>query len=364
MNEPSPSAAELRLTIQASRHFTSWLAETGIGLAFSTYRVGKLFLLGHRPDGRLAVFERTFNRAMGLASHLAADGRSRLYLSTLFQLWRFDDLLEAGQSHAGHDRLFVPRIAWTTGDLDIHDIGVPDQGLPVFVNTLFSCLAVPDEGSSFRPLWHPPFISRLAAEDRCHLNGLAMASGRPACVTAIARTDTADGWRDHRTSGGIVIDVASGETVAGGLAMPHSPRLHDSGDGERLYLLDSGTGRFGTVEPADGSFTEIAFCPGYARGMALFGRFAVIGLSRPRHNRTFEGLPLDQALERRGADPRCGLLVVDLLTGETPHWLHLEGIVDELYDTAILKNTRRPMALGLKTDEIRRTISIGEPVRP
>ncbi len=360
------------LQIQASRHFTAWLAEAGIGLAFTTYQSGKLFLLGLQPDGRLAVFERTFNRAMGLAVHESARGGRQLYLSTLFQLWRFDDILNPGQTHQGHDRLYVPRLAWTTGDLDIHDVAMlapdgpgptPGEPTPVFVNTLFSCLATPDTASSFRPLWQPPFISRLAAEDRCHLNGLAMASGRPAFVTAVARSDTADGWRDHRAKGGIVIDVATGETVATNLAMPHSPRLHDAGDGEKLYLLDSGTGRFGTIDQASGRFTEIAFCPGYARGLALHGSFAVIGLSRPRDNKTFEGLPLDEALAAKGTTPRCGLLVVDLTTGEIPHWLRLEGVVEELYDTAILPNTRRPMALGLKTDEIRRTISIGEPLR-
>lgn len=350
----APIAAPLE--IKVSRHFTAWLAATRIGLAFTTYQTGKLFFLGLQPDGRLSVFERTFNRAMGLAVH----GRE-LYLSTLFQLWRFDDALGPGQRHQGYDRLFVPQLAWTTGDIDIHDVAVLADGTPVFVNTLFSCLATPDIATSFRPLWQPPFVSRLAAEDRCHLNGLAMRAGRPAYVTAVARTDTADGWRQHRVAGGLVLDVATGETVAGGLSMPHSPRLHDAGDGERLYLLDSGTGRFGLLDPRTGRFEAIAFCPGYARGLALVDRWAVIGLSRPRENKTFAGLPLDTALERHGTPPRSGLLVVDLVTGDVAHWLRLEGIVEELYDTAVLAETTRPMALGLKTDEIRRTISIGPP---
>ncbi len=357
MDEPQKPLLE----IQLSRHFTAWLAETGIALAFTTYQTGKLFLLGLQPDGRLSVFERTFNRAMGLAVHDSPQGGRQLYLSTLFQLWRFDDALEPGQGHQGYDRLYVPRLAWTTGDLDIHDVAVLADGSAVFVNTLFSCLACPDAATSFRPLWRPPFISRLAAEDRCHLNGLAMADGRPAYVTAVARSDVADGWRDRRTGGGIVVDVATGATVLQGLAMPHSPRLHDAGDGTRLWLLDSGTGRFGHADPATGGFEPVAFCPGYARGLACHGRFAVIGLSRPRDNKTFAGLPLDAALERHGAVARSGLLVVDLLTGDAVHWLRLEGIVEELYDVAILPHTRRPMALGLKTDEIRRTITIGAP---
>jgi len=177
----SPAPA---LEIRASRHFTAWLAATRIGLAFTTYQTGKLFLLGLQPDGRLSVFERTFNRAMGLAVQDTPDAGRQLYLSTLFQLWRFDDALAHGQRHQGYDRLFVPQLAWTTGDIDIHDVAVLEDGTPVFVNTLFSCLAVPAVETSFRPLWQPPFVSRLAAEDRCHLNGLAMRAGRPAFVTA------------------------------------------------------------------------------------------------------------------------------------------------------------------------------------
>ena len=121
-----------KLEILTSRQLTAWMAEQHLSLAFSTYQSGKLFLLGLQPDGRLAVFERTFNRAMGLCAH----GR-QLYLSTLYQLWRFDDALEPGQAHQGHDRLYVPQLAWTTGDLDIHDVAVTGGGRVVFVNTLF-----------------------------------------------------------------------------------------------------------------------------------------------------------------------------------------------------------------------------------
>jgi len=38
---------------------------------------------------------------------------------------------------------------------------------------------------------------------------------------------------------------------------------------------------------------------------------AVVGLSQARDNRTFQGLPLDDALKRHDAEPRCRLLVID-----------------------------------------------------
>jgi uncharacterized protein (TIGR03032 family) len=143
--------------------------------------------------------------------------------------------------------------------------------------------------------------------------------------------------------------------------MPHSPRWQGSAQDGRLWLLDSGTGYLGFADPLRGRFERVAFCPGYARGLALHGPFGVIGLSRPRDNRTFTGLALDDELVRRDAEPRCGLLVVDLHSGDTVHWLRIEGVVEELYDVAVLPAVRRPMALGLKSDEIRRVITVGAP---
>jgi uncharacterized protein (TIGR03032 family) len=206
-------------------------------------------------------------------------------------------------------------------------------------------------------LWQPPWITRLAAEDRCHLNGLALAGGRPAFATAVSRSDAAEGWRDRRRDGGVVVRVPDGEVVLAGLSMPHSPRWHQG----RLWLLDSGSGRFGYLDPARGRFEPVAFCPGYARGLALHGDFAVVGLSKPRRDRAFSGLELDEALLARDAEPRCGLLVIDLRSGDIVHSLRLEGVVEELYDVAVLPGARRPMALGLKTDEIRRTLSLAPP---
>jgi len=344
------SGAGPRLQLLSSRHFPSWLASHGISLAFTTYQSGKLFLIGLQPDMRLSVFERTFNRCLGLWS----DGQT-LWMSSLYQLWRFENVLDSGQSANGYDRLYVPKVGYVTGDLDIHDVSVDAAGRPVFVNTLFGCLATVSDRHSFIPLWKPPFLSRLAAEDRCHLNGLAMEAGRPRYVTAVCQSDVADGWRDRRRDGGCLLDVRTGNTVVGGLSMPHSPRLYR----DRLWLLDSGTGYFGTVDREAGTFQPITFCPGYLRGLSFVGDYAVIGSSLQRENRTFSGLALDDNLRSREAEPRCGLYVIDLRSGDLVHWVRIEGVVRELYDVVVLPQTRRPMAVGFKTDEIQRMLSIG-----
>ena len=353
-SESSPGNGEAgevapKLELLPSRQFPEWLAERRASLAFTTYQAGKLFLIGLQPNGRLSIFERTFSRCMGLA---ATD--QTLWMSSLYQLWRFENALPAGSQHDGHDRLYVPRTGYTTGDIDIHDIGVGADGRPVFVNTLFSCLATVSESHSFRPVWRPPFISRLAAEDRCHLNGLAMADGRPRYVSAVADTDVADGWREKRADGGVVIDCASGAVVLRGLSMPHSPRLRDGS----LWLLNSGAGYVGRGDPTSGKFEPVAFCPGYLRGLALVDQYAVVGLSRTRENRTFGGLALDENLKQHKVEPRTALFVIDVRSGDVVHWLEIRGIVEELYDVAVLPGVRRPMALGFKTDEVRRVLTV------
>ena len=344
--------AEPKLIVTASRQLTSWMAQHRVSLVFSTYRTGKLFLIGLQSNGRLSIFERTFNRTMGLC----AVGQ-QIYLSTLFQIWRFDNALQHGQAYEGHDRVYVPQVAWTTGDIDAHDMAVDGGGRLVFVNTLFSCLATLSESHSFVPLWRPPFITKLAAEDRCHLNGVALRDGKPAYVTAVSQSDTPDAWREQRVDGGVVMDVPGGTAITTGLSMPHSPRLHEG----RLWLLDSGRGNLGSVDTKKGTFTPLAFCPGYTRGLAFVENHAVVGLSKPRE-RTFTGLDLDDNLAAKGAEPRCGLLVIDLESGDTLHWMRIEGLVSELYDVAVLPGVRRPMALGLRSNQIRHTVTVGETV--
>ena len=266
--DTSETTATPVLEINTSRQMLSWLAEQKLSIALTTYQIGKLYFIGLKPDNGLSVFERSFNRCMGLCA--TPNG---LFMSSLYQIWRFENVLEAGQQQDGFDRLYVPQVGYTTGDLDIHDMAVNINGRLVFVNTLFGCLATLSETHSFKPLWQPGFISKLAAEDRCHLNGLAMKDGQPAYVTAVSQSDVADGWRDHRGDGGIVIDVNCNEIVCAGLSMPHSPRWHNG----RLWLLNSGTGDFGYVDLDTGRFEPLCFCPGYMRGLSFHGDFALVG---------------------------------------------------------------------------------------
>ncbi|HEX5757361.1 MAG TPA: TIGR03032 family protein, partial [Arenimonas sp.] len=254
--------------------------------------------------------------------------------------------------HKVFDRCYVPRNAQTIGDLDIHELGIRSNGRVVFVNTKYSCLAELSLTHNFKPIWKPPFISKLAPEDRCHLNGLAMRDGEPRYVTAVCKSDSVDGWRDRRQDGGVVIDVQTNEIVCEGLSMPHSPRWADG----RLWVLNAGTGYLGWVDFEKKAFVPHTFCPGFLRGLSIHGNVAAVGLSKPR-NKRFEGLQLDEELQKRDADPWCGVQIVSLTSGDVLQWIRFEGDITELFDISFLPGVRNPMMVGLRTPEIRELIT-------
>lgn len=82
-------------------------------------------------------------------------------------------------------------------------------------------------------------------------------------------------------------------------------------------MLNSGTGEFGWVDIEKKAVNPIAHCPGCARGQNYATSHAVIGVSLARESRTFRDLPLH----------------------------HLPGICN-------------PSALGVKTNEVMRVISV------
>lgn len=334
--------------ISASRGFEQWLAAQKASIAFSTYQVGKVFLIGLKPDGRLWVFNRDVGRCLGLAVH-----GPELWIAAESRIYRFIDGLTERPSDAS-DALYVPQAAYFTGDVDAHDIAIGSAG-PVFANTRFNCLAAPSQTHNFRPLWKPSFISRLVAEDRCHLNGVALVDGRAKYVTCISSTDTYDSWREHRVGGGVVIDVDSSEIVGRDLGMPHSPRWRAG----KLWLLNSATGELGHLDLKSGGFVPLCFCPGYLRGLAFVGEhFALVGLSRTRGEKLLTGLPLDEALAKREVASRCGIYVIDIRSGAIVHSLAIEGVVSELYDVVAIPGIRQPSMIGLDSEEQKRTISI------
>jgi uncharacterized protein (TIGR03032 family) len=205
------------------------------------------------------------------------------------------------------------------------------------VNTLFSCLCTLDDEHSFVPRWRPPFISQLAPEDRCHLNALAMHENQPRYVTVFGATDSRGGWRPNKITGGCLLDVASGEVVAGGLAMPHSPRIHSA----QVWLLDSGTGRLVQVDVQSGSIETVTKLP-YTRGLALCGSLAFVGLSKVRESATFGGVPIASDRSRL----KCGVAIVDLNSGQMIGLLEFHSGIEEIFDVHLVPGVSSPYVSG------------------
>ncbi|MBI4617116.1 MAG: TIGR03032 family protein [Planctomycetes bacterium] len=332
----------------ASRYAADWLRSQGIALAVTAHQAGLLLLLGGLDSaGRMHLELASYERCMGMA----ADGES-LWVAGAWEIWRLAGLPADRGGETKFDRLYAPRAAYAVGDLEVHDLAPDGRGGIHYVSPLLSAVMALDATGRVDLSWHPPFVSRLAPEDRCHMNGLAVEDGKPRYVTVCARSDVADGWRDHRRDGGCVLDVATGEVVASGLSMPHSPRLHRG----ELWLAEAGTGRIGRVDRKSGTFEPIAFCPGYVRGLAFHERFALVTTSLPRHHPTFTGLALEESLAEKGAQARCGIHVIDVDTGEVAHWFRFEGRVQELYDVAVLPGTVRPGLLGPRDQALRHRI--------
>ena len=297
----SPQTSPLRSV--NSSNLVDILDQLGSSLMVTTYQTGKLVCI--RKDGTgVNTHFRQFESPMGL------DLRGgRLAIGTRSQVFEYHNVpsVAAKLEPAGkYDACFVPRRSHYTGDIRIHELAYAGDEL-WFVNTRFSCLATLDQDHSFVPRWRPPFIKALAAEDRCHLNGMAVVDDEVRYVSMLGASDEAGGWRENKASGGLIMDVPSSEPVIGGLSMPHSPRWYR----DQLWVLESGEGAIGRVDLDTGKVETVAKLPGFTRGLSFMGPLAFIGLSEVRESSTFGGLPLTGRLEER----QCGVWVVNIETG-------------------------------------------------
>ncbi|HSV15450.1 MAG TPA: TIGR03032 family protein [Tepidisphaeraceae bacterium] len=360
--------------------FAQILHVLGASLAVTTYQAGKLVLLRPEPraDGPvLNTHFRAFHRPMGFAWE-----RGRFALGTTTEIWEFHDLpavaskLDTPESPARHDAAFLPRTTHHTGDVQVHEMVwvPPDAGSetlrrpgslahekpgssPIrsdigvglselwFVNTRFSCLATRSDIYSFVPRWMPPFVTSLAPEDRCHLNGLALRDGQPRYVTALGETDKPGGWRENKPAGGCVIDVRSNQTIARGLSMPHSPRWHNG----QLWVLESGNGGVGVIDQANGKYREICRLPGFTRGFDFAGPYAFIGLSQVRESAVFSGITI---AEMKQEDRCCGVWAIDTRTGQTVGFVKFLDAVQEVFAVQVLNGIRWPEVLSEDTERL------------
>jgi uncharacterized protein (TIGR03032 family) len=332
--EPDAPVTEASFTSSHTTSFPRLLRELGISLLVSTYQAGKLIVV--RAQGEeLNTHFRNFYSPMGVV-YQAETGR--LAIGAKSEVWEFynqTDVAPKLEPKDTCDAAFLPRRVHHSGDIRIHEMGYIGREIWA-VNTRFSCLCTFDAESSFVPRWRPKFVTALAPEDRCHLNGMAILDDRIKLVTCLGATDTAGGWRENKRDGGRVLDVDSGETVITGLSMPHSPRFY----GGHVWVLESGYGTLSTADLKTGKTQIIAKLPGFTRGLDFYGPFAFIGLSQVRESAVFSGIPLVEELSE--TERTCGVYVVDVRTGGIVAFLRFEGIVQEIFAVTVLPGIRFP----------------------
>ncbi|MDO6423153.1 TIGR03032 family protein [Saccharophagus degradans] len=242
------------------------------------------------------------------------------------------------------DACFIVRSSHYTGMINIHDIEWGDEGLWV-VNSSFSCVSTLDPNYSFVPRWKPPFISDLAPEDRCHLNGMTLKDGKPAFVTTFSKFDTPNKWRKNTVFDGTLIDVSSNEIVVDGLAMPHSPRWHNG----KVYFCNSGLGQLCCYDPKTRVSRVLAEVQGFTRGIDFVGNILILGLSKVRESTVEKPAPLAE----KYAETFSGIWLFNLADNTEIGHLKFTGNVDQIYDVAVIPDCTFPEVIEANHPRVR-----------
>jgi len=315
----APDRPTLDFGWESTPRLRAWLLARKLSLAVSTGDSGRIITLGAGETG-LTVFDATCDTP-GALLHTTAG----LYVAAQQRLWRFDDALGEGECFQGADRLFLPSQCRPTGAIGIQDLAVEESGKLLAAVSRFNCIARMNSRGDLKPIWRPSFIDAVVNEDRCHLTGFCLKDGALAYVTLAAASNEKDGWREHKTRGGQIIDAATQRVVADGLTLPQAPRLYRN----RLWILEGGTGWFGWIDLEQRRFERFAQLPGAPRGLRFIGDHAVI------------------ATARASSDDVPGLHWINIKTGKTDHRLSLSGAVDEVFDVAMIPGVAVPKLAGL-----------------
>lgn len=384
---------ELDFSCQYSDNLPAILKQLNISVAFTSYQAGRLMLL--RSDGKtLDVNFKSFTRPMGLSA--TEQGLTLGIFTQVMHFQREDGLLEKIkqplkkieddvtaprikpketeiekiENSASEetkeiennilekdskledvkkqkdydeslyapvdervDACFITRASHYTGMINVHDIGWGDEGLWA-VNSSFSCLCTIEPDFSFVPHWKPHFISELVPEDRCHLNGMTLRDGKPAYVTTFSTFNESAMWRKSKEFNGTLMDVATNKILVDGLAMPHSPRWYR----DKVYFCNSGEGQVCTYDPATGDVETIVEVPGFTRGIAFYGQFMLLGLSRVRASDVTRPAPLAKKYEHTFS----GVWLINLDDHSIVGNVSFTGNVDQIYDVAVLADCSFP----------------------
>ncbi len=341
MSKPLPP-----FTCTCSPNVPELLKQLNCTLTITTYQAGKLIFISAKDESNLVQLPRQFDKPMGLA---IANGK--LAVATRDEVVVLSNASKMAANYPKspntYDALYLPRMTFYTGALDIHDLEWVDNKLWA-VNTVFSCLMRLSEDYSFEPVWKPHFIKNYAPDDYCHLNGVAIENEKPVYVTALGSSTSREGWRENKDSGGIIMDIENDQVISQGLPMPHSPRVING----ELFVLLSATGELARIDRKTGKREVVKGLEGFVRGMTQYGDYLFIGLSKLRANSSsFRDLPIAQKAVF------CGVVILHIPTLSVVGHIKYETSVEEIYDVRVLPDTTRPGILNHEKKDHKMAIS-------
>ena len=235
-----------------------------------------------------------------------------------------------------HDACFVPRRSHVTGDIRIHDMAFAGDELWVGQHPLL----LPGDARRRAQLRAPLAAAvRHRAGRRGPLPPQRPGHGRrPAALRhrARRRPTPPSGWRAGKADG----RRADRRRQLGEVGRPRPLDAALAALARRPALAARvGQGHARRRRPRHRHASRRSpSSPASPAGWPSPARYAFVGLSQVREATTFGGMPLDRAA--RGAP--CGVWVVDIAAGEIVGFLRFEGLVQEIFDVAVLPGIRFP----------------------
>jgi uncharacterized protein (TIGR03032 family) len=248
-------------------------------------------------------------------------------LSALFAEFRRAKELRLGNGQCSSAQL-AQQSMLATGKILCHEVIITPTATTYYVNTRHSAISVARGSVISEKYWSPPFVTEWQDTDFCHLNGIGVSNGKPQVATCLAGANFAYGWRLFPYNSGLLMNIETNTILCKGLSLPHSPRCV----GNLVYFLESGASSLCTLCLKTGETNTLLKIPGFARGMAIHGNYAYIGISYIRDSNLWKDLPVKQDYP----DSRPGIVVVDLKRQCIVSSLCFNEAVYEIFDVQLL----------------------------
>lgn len=337
-----------------SRLFGHWLGSEKVTLAVASLGPRGLTLasLDGKKQPSFAMFE--YPGVTAIAT--APDGT--LWLAQKLGLWKLENGARTGGFTAENRDVYLPRQQYITGDLGITDLAVDGHGALLLASGSLSMVGRACSEASIEAVWRPPFISKVAAENRCGLSGLGLYDTDRHCVSLWSRSDQPDGWRSGYLDSGVIMTIKGGKILCEGLSLPRAPRWGQGG----LFVLNTGTAEFGRVDPESRRFVPLCQCPSYPTGLALHGHWAVVTVTEEPPD--LPGLPASESFGNRGIKPFSGVLLVDTRTGDIAHNARFENSLNQISSVAVIPRTQSAVALGPHDEKLAPLVTFRRPKPP